>query len=101
VQTGFSGVGGSGHASLRRFYPADRVAAAFAQAGVDRRTVVAYVSPDQWVQIFLALDTGPAARAPRRAKAAAPARPRSQAGARTSEVPVTAAPDAAADEPDG
>ncbi len=33
VQAGFSGVGGSVHASLRRFYPVDKVAAAFAQAG--------------------------------------------------------------------
>lgn len=56
VQTGFSGVGGSVQASLRRSYPAGHVAAACASAGVDRRTVVAYVSPQQWVQIFQALD---------------------------------------------
>ena len=56
VQTGFTGVGGSVQASLRRTYPPDKVAQACAAAGVDRRAVVAFVSPDQWVQIFLALD---------------------------------------------
>jgi 23S rRNA (adenine-N6)-dimethyltransferase len=56
VQAGFSGVGGSVQASLRRSYPADKVARACAAAGVDRRAVVAFVSPDQWVQIFTALD---------------------------------------------
>jgi 23S rRNA (adenine-N6)-dimethyltransferase len=55
VQAGFSGVGGSVQASLRRSYPADKVAAACASAGLERRTVVAFVSPDQWVQIFRAL----------------------------------------------
>ena len=59
VQAGFTGVGGSVQASLRRTYPPDRVAAACASAGVDRRTVVAFVSPDQWIQIFNALDSGP------------------------------------------
>ena len=57
VQAGFSGVGGSVQASLRRSYPPDKVSAACASAGVDRRTVVAYVSPDQWIQIFRVLDT--------------------------------------------
>jgi 23S rRNA (adenine-N6)-dimethyltransferase len=57
VQAGFSGVGGSVQASLRRSYPADKVAQACADAGVDRRAVVAFVSPDQWVQIFTALDS--------------------------------------------
>jgi 23S rRNA (adenine-N6)-dimethyltransferase len=56
VQAGFSGVGGSVQASLRRSFPPEQVAAACGEAGVDRRTVVAYVSPDQWVRIFLALD---------------------------------------------
>ncbi len=82
VQAGFSGVGGSVQASLRRSYPPEQVAAACGEAGVDRRTVVAYVSPDQWVQIFLLLDgwaskaVGPRSARPR----AAPdrtARPRS------------------------
>jgi 23S rRNA (adenine-N6)-dimethyltransferase len=59
VQAGFTGIGGSVQASLRRSYPPDKVAAACAGAGVDRRTVVAFVSPDQWVQIFQALDAAP------------------------------------------
>lgn len=62
VQTGFSGVGGSVQASLRRVYPAETVAAACGSAGVDRRAVVGYVSPDQWVRIFAELDTGSRAR---------------------------------------
>jgi 23S rRNA (adenine-N6)-dimethyltransferase len=57
VQAGFSGVGGSVQASLRRSYPPDKVAAACASAGVERRAVVAYVSPDQWIQIFRALNS--------------------------------------------
>ncbi len=56
VQAGFSGVGGSVQASLRRSYPPDKVAQACGAAGLDRRTVVAFVSPDQWVQIFISLD---------------------------------------------
>jgi len=59
VQAGFSGIGGSVQASLRRTYPADRVAAACASAGLERRTVVAYVSPDQWIEIFRLLDRRP------------------------------------------
>ena len=59
VQAGFSGIGGSVQASLRRSYPADQVAAACASAGLDRRTVVAYVRPDQWIQIFRVLDDRP------------------------------------------
>ncbi len=56
VQAGFSGVGGSVQASLRRTYPVDKVAEACAAAGVERKAVVAFVSPDQWVQIFRILD---------------------------------------------
>jgi len=56
VQAGFSGVGGSVQASLRRSYMPDKVADACAAAGVERKAVVAFVSPDQWVQIFTALD---------------------------------------------
>ena len=59
VQAGFTGIGGSVQASLRRTYPPDKVAAACGAAGVDRRTVVAFVSPDQWIEIFQALDSGP------------------------------------------
>ncbi len=58
VQAGFSGIGGSVQASLRKSYPPDLVAAACSRAGVDRRAVVAFVTPDQWVQIFAVLDGG-------------------------------------------
>jgi 23S rRNA (adenine-N6)-dimethyltransferase len=63
VQAGFTGVGGSVQASLRRTYPPDKVAAACASAGLDRRTIVAYVTPVQWIQIFNAIDSGPHRRA--------------------------------------
>jgi 23S rRNA (adenine-N6)-dimethyltransferase len=56
VAAGFSGVGGSVQATLRRSYPPDRVTDACAAAGVERKSVVAFVSPDQWVQIFATLD---------------------------------------------
>jgi 23S rRNA (adenine-N6)-dimethyltransferase len=59
VRTGFTGVGGSLLASLRREYPADRLAAAFRSAGIDRGAVVAFVSPDQWVELFRVLDRAP------------------------------------------
>jgi 23S rRNA (adenine-N6)-dimethyltransferase len=59
VQAGFTGVGGSVQASLRRTYPPDKVASACAEAGLDRRAVVAFVSPDQWIQIFQALEAKP------------------------------------------
>lgn len=72
VQAGFSGLGGSVQASLRRTYPPDKVAAACASAGVDRRAIVGYVTPDQWVQIFFALDSGPRRRASTRVPSGAP-----------------------------
>jgi 23S rRNA (adenine-N6)-dimethyltransferase len=56
VRTGFSGVGGSLLASLRREYPADRLRAAFQAAGVDRSAIVAFVTPQQWVELFRILD---------------------------------------------
>jgi 23S rRNA (adenine-N6)-dimethyltransferase len=74
VQAGFTGVGGSVQASLRRTYPPDKVAAACASAGLDRRTIVAYVSPDQWIQIFNALDSGPHRRPGSAPKAGSPAK---------------------------
>ncbi|WP_425581943.1 ErmE/ErmH/ErmO/ErmR family 23S rRNA (adenine(2058)-N(6))-methyltransferase [Streptosporangium fragile] len=52
VEYGFTGLGGSLHASLRRRYPAHRVDAAFAEAGLDRGTVVAFVHPDRWLTLF-------------------------------------------------
>lgn len=51
VATGSRGVGGSLHASLRRSYTR-RVDAAFASAELDRATVVAFVTPEQWLRIF-------------------------------------------------
>jgi 23S rRNA (adenine-N6)-dimethyltransferase len=59
VQTGFGGVGGSLRASLRRQYPAQRLAAAFQAAGIERGAIVAYVSPGQWVELFRHLDSAP------------------------------------------
>lgn len=56
VRTGFTGVGGSLLASLRREYPAERLRAAFQAAGVDRGAVVAFVSPPQWMELFRILD---------------------------------------------
>ena len=79
VQAGFTGVGGSVQASLRRTYPPDKVASACAAAGVDRRMVVAYVSPDQWVQIFRGLDNQPS----RTARGAGPRGSRGPAGLRS------------------
>ncbi|GAA2112142.1 ErmE/ErmH/ErmO/ErmR family 23S rRNA (adenine(2058)-N(6))-methyltransferase [Actinomadura alba] len=55
VALGFGGVGGTLHASLSRRYRPARVTAAFAAAGLDRRTIVAFVHPDQWIQLFTAL----------------------------------------------
>ena len=58
ARAGFSGVGGSLLASLRREFPADRLGAAFRAAGIDRSAVVAFVSPDQWIELFRFLDRG-------------------------------------------
>jgi 23S rRNA (adenine-N6)-dimethyltransferase len=56
VETGFTGVGGSLLASLRRDYPAARLSAAFQAAGVSRATVVAFVTPAQWIELFRILN---------------------------------------------
>ncbi|WP_068902413.1 ErmE/ErmH/ErmO/ErmR family 23S rRNA (adenine(2058)-N(6))-methyltransferase [Planomonospora sphaerica] len=48
VEYGFTGLGGSLHATLRLRHPVDRVDAAFAAAGVDPDAVVAHVHPDRW-----------------------------------------------------
>jgi 23S rRNA (adenine-N6)-dimethyltransferase len=52
VELGFGGVGGSLYQSLARRHSADRVAAAFREAGVERDAVVAYVTPEEWLRIF-------------------------------------------------
>jgi len=49
VKLGFSGMGGSLYASLRRRYPGRRLAAGFWKAGVDPATPVGLVTPQQWV----------------------------------------------------
>lgn len=65
VERGFTGVGGSLYASLRRSYPLDRLAAGFRDAGVDRSTVVAFVAPQQWLALIAALSEGSGAQGPR------------------------------------
>ncbi|AGP54389.1 rRNA adenine methyltransferase [Streptomyces rapamycinicus NRRL 5491] len=49
VELGFTGVGGSLHASLRRVCPARALDRAFRAAGLGRDVVVAYVTPEQWL----------------------------------------------------
>jgi len=56
---GFRGLGGSLHASLARHYPAKQVTAAFRAAGLDRGTVVAFASPDDWLRLFDVLEGRP------------------------------------------
>ncbi|MGO9081315.1 MAG: rRNA adenine N-6-methyltransferase family protein, partial [Streptosporangiaceae bacterium] len=56
VQAGFSGVGGSLLASLRGQYPAAALRAAFQAAGIGPQTVVAFVGPAQWVDLFRHLE---------------------------------------------
>jgi 23S rRNA (adenine-N6)-dimethyltransferase len=55
VELGFSGVGGSLAASLRREHPARRVDRACAEAGVTRDEPVGFVPPERWLRLFLAL----------------------------------------------
>ena len=55
VALGFSGVGGSLHASLRTRHRRALVDAALASAGVRHDTVVGYVHPDQWISTFRSL----------------------------------------------
>ncbi|MFD3746473.1 ErmE/ErmH/ErmO/ErmR family 23S rRNA (adenine(2058)-N(6))-methyltransferase [Nocardia sp. NPDC058633] len=49
VRTGFSGIGGTVRASLRTRYQG--VDDALTAAGIDHTAVVAYVHPDQWVEL--------------------------------------------------
>jgi 23S rRNA (adenine-N6)-dimethyltransferase len=56
VELGFGGRGGSVRASLGLRYPAASVARACDAAGVGRSTVVAFVSPEQWLRLFAALE---------------------------------------------
>lgn len=52
VDYGFTGLGGSLHATMRLRYPADQVDAAFTAAEVAPGTVVAHVHPDRWAVLF-------------------------------------------------
>jgi 23S rRNA (adenine-N6)-dimethyltransferase len=52
VWLGFSGVGGSLHASLVTRYPAARVAAAFRALRLEPRTPVGLVWPEQWLTLY-------------------------------------------------
>ncbi|MFF0011915.1 ErmE/ErmH/ErmO/ErmR family 23S rRNA (adenine(2058)-N(6))-methyltransferase [Streptomyces sp. NPDC005374] len=51
VELGFSGVGGSLHASLRRTHSRRRVDTAFRSAGLDRTVLVGAVSPGRWLRL--------------------------------------------------
>ncbi|CAL9632282.1 23S rRNA (adenine(2058)-N(6))-methyltransferase Erm(O) [Streptomyces sp. enrichment culture] len=52
VELGFSGVGGSLHASLRRAHPRRRVDAAFRAARLDPGLLVGEVAPDRWLRLY-------------------------------------------------
>ncbi|GAP47436.1 23S rRNA (adenine(2058)-N(6))-methyltransferase Erm(O) [Streptomyces azureus] len=51
VELGFSGVGGSLHASLRRAHPSRRVDAAFRAARLDPGVLVGEVAPQRWLRL--------------------------------------------------
>lgn len=55
VELGFSGVGGSLYASLRRAHPRRRVDAAFRAAGLEPRVLVGEVHPSRWLRLHEAL----------------------------------------------
>ncbi|CAL9397768.1 rRNA methyltransferase [Streptomyces sp. enrichment culture] len=52
VELGFSGVGGSLHASLRREHPGRRVDAAFRAARLDPGVLVGEVAPACWLRLY-------------------------------------------------
>ncbi|MFF9125122.1 ErmE/ErmH/ErmO/ErmR family 23S rRNA (adenine(2058)-N(6))-methyltransferase [Streptomyces sp. NPDC014889] len=51
VELGFTGVGGSLHASLRRAHPGRRVSAAFRAARLDPGVLVGEVPPERWLAL--------------------------------------------------
>lgn len=55
IELGFSGVGGSLYASLRRGWAKRRVDAAFEAAGVGRRALVGEVGPEEWLKLYAVL----------------------------------------------
>ncbi|MFC8514552.1 ErmE/ErmH/ErmO/ErmR family 23S rRNA (adenine(2058)-N(6))-methyltransferase [Streptomyces sp. NPDC057257] len=57
VELGFSGVGGSLHASLRRAHPRRRVDTAFRAAGLEPRVLVGEVAPGRWLRLYEALSS--------------------------------------------
>ena len=56
IELGFTGVGGSLHASLSTRFPSSWVSSALAAADVDTDRVVGFVDPSQWLCIFERLD---------------------------------------------
>jgi 23S rRNA (adenine-N6)-dimethyltransferase len=56
VELGFSGIGGTLAASLRRVVPARVAAKACAEAGIARDQPVGLVPPDRWLALYKALD---------------------------------------------
>lgn len=52
IELGFSGVGGSLHASLCRVRPRRRVDAAFRHARLDRGVLVGQVPPARWLELY-------------------------------------------------
>ncbi|MGW4717254.1 hypothetical protein [Nocardia sp. NPDC004260] len=55
VELGFSGVGGSVAASLRREFPARAVHSACGAARIPLEQPVGLVSPDRWLMLYRAL----------------------------------------------
>ncbi|THV38658.1 23S ribosomal RNA methyltransferase Erm [Glycomyces buryatensis] len=55
VELGFTGVGGSLPASLRRAYPSGVVGRACARAGIARDEPVGFVDPERWLTLFRVL----------------------------------------------
>ncbi|MEV5834781.1 23S ribosomal RNA methyltransferase Erm [Nocardia sp. NPDC052112] len=55
VELGFSGLGGSLAATLRRAYPASKVRTACIMAGIAIDEPVGFVSPDRWLSLYQAL----------------------------------------------
>lgn len=52
VELGYSGLGGSVYASLRRRFRARDLDAGFAALGLDRRMIVGQLSPGEWIALF-------------------------------------------------
>ncbi|MGL4339191.1 MAG: rRNA adenine N-6-methyltransferase family protein, partial [Rhodoglobus sp.] len=57
VAAGFNGKGGSLFNSLAFLYSKETLNTAFRHADVPKNTIVAFVTPDQWVKIFTTVST--------------------------------------------